>query len=132
MIQDMIMQTYERFKDAVRAGRAEAARLNTPNGRTLIPNWTDYADGRILSGKTAFDYGFVDELGNFDDAFRQAKELAHVSEANLVAYQLPFQFGRFLRMFGKVELPALKVDLGLDLPRVLPGRLYFLAPSMMP
>ena len=40
-------------------------------GRALREDWGRYADGRILSGKDAYDLGFVDELGTFEDAVKR-------------------------------------------------------------
>ena len=34
-------------------------------GRTLAPNWEEFADGRILSGKQAWIW-LVDELGSME------------------------------------------------------------------
>jgi hypothetical protein len=33
-----------------------------------------------------------------------------------------------MRLFGKTDVPAIKVDLGVDLPKLEAGRLYFIAP----
>src|SRR5690606_35276164 len=43
MIEELIDETYERFKEVVREGRAFAAKLNSGNGRTLVNNWTNLA-----------------------------------------------------------------------------------------
>jgi protease-4 len=98
-----------------------------------VANWADYADGRILSGQAAYDYGFVDELGNFDTAVNRAKTLTHIPNASLIEYRLPMDLGSVLaRMLGKSETPALKVDFGIDLPRLQAGLLYFLTPTAIP
>ena len=39
----------------------------------------DYADGRVLSGTEAQKLGFVDEVGNFEDAVESAKRIAGIS-----------------------------------------------------
>jgi protease-4 len=134
MVQSLIDETFDKFKTVVKAGRDWAAKENGPGeGKALVANWADYADGRILSGKTALEYGFVDELGNFDTAVKRAKTLTHIQSANLVQYRLPFDLGSVLaRVLGKTEAPALKVDLGFDVPRLQPGLLYFLTPTVVP
>jgi hypothetical protein len=33
-----------------------------------------------------------------------------------------------MRLFGKTDAPAIKIDLGVELPRLEAGRLYFIAP----
>ena len=41
----------------------------------------------MLSGTEAFNLGFVDELGNFQDAVKRAKLIAGIGNANLIQYQ---------------------------------------------
>lgn len=132
MVQSMIMETFARFKAVVAEGRKKAAELNQNEGRPLVDNWESLADGRILSGKTAFENGFVDELGNFDTAVNRAKQIAGIEDANLISYQLPFSFGNFLRFFGQAESKGVRVDIGLEVPKMLlPGRLYYVAPTFV-
>jgi protease-4 len=133
MVQSLIDETYGAFTNVVKNGREWAASQNKGDGRTLKPDWADYADGRILSGKSALEEGFVDELGNFDTAVQRAKKLADIPSASLVEYRLPFDLGSVLaRVLGKTDAPGLKVDLGFDLPRLQPGLLYFIAPTVIP
>src|SRR6185369_10962649 len=76
MIQAMVNETFGKFKSIVAEGRGKAAKRNTglaETGRALDDNWQRFADGRILSGKEALQYGFVDELGNFDVAVARAR-----------------------------------------------------------
>jgi len=133
MIQDMIMETYAKFKSVVQNGREKAATRNKGTGKALVENWAEYADGRILTGKTAFDLGFVDKLGNFQTALDIARQIGGVSgQAHVVRYQEPFTLSRLfgMGMSSKVrKSDAVKIDLGLDLPKLQAGRLYFLAPT---
>jgi protease-4 len=133
MIQDMIMETFGKFKAVVQTGRTRAANLNKVKGKTLVPNWEEYADGRILTGKTAFDLGFVDKLGNFQTALDTARQLAGISgKAHVIRYQEPFNLARIFGMGMKSRLEesrTIKIDLGLDVPKLQAGRLYFLAPT---
>jgi protease-4 len=126
MLQKLINETYHRFKEVVADGRRSSAEANHGRGHALVANWADYADGRVLSGREAADLGFVDELGNFKKAVERAKKLADVSDANLIEYQLPFNLGNLFRLFGKTDVHTVKVDIGLDLPRLSVGRMYFL------
>jgi protease-4 len=129
MVQSLIDETFKRFKEVVKTGREHAAHLNDGKGKTLVEDWQDYADGRVLSGKQALNFGFVDELGNFDTALKRAESLADISSANVVQYRMPMDLGSMLyRLFGKTEVPAIKVDLGVELPKLEAGRLYFIAP----
>ncbi|HEX3989241.1 MAG TPA: signal peptide peptidase SppA [Verrucomicrobiae bacterium] len=129
MVQSLIDETFAKFKDVVKTGRERAASLNGGKGKALVDDWADYADGRVLSGKQALAFGFVDELGDFDTAVSRAENIAGISSANLVEYRIQFDLGSVLsRFFGKTEVPAIKVDLGMDLPKLQAGRLYFITP----
>ena len=131
MVQDLVDETFSRFKQVVRNGRTASNRSNNGEGRRLVNDWEEYADGRILSGKVAFDYGFVDELGTFETAFDRVLRLSGTGEANLIQYRQPFHFGNLFRLFGKAESSSVKIDLGLDLPRLQAGRMYFLSPTFL-
>ncbi len=84
-------------------GREWAREKNKNKGRALIEGWPDYADGRILSGKEAFDKGFVDELGTFEDAVKRAKYIAGIRNANLIEYQQRFDISDLFRLFGQTR-----------------------------
>ena len=136
MIQAMIDETYGSFQSVVEAGRQAANKANASKakeapGRVLQPGWKDLADGRILSGKQAWENGFVDELGNFETAVERAQKLAGISRANLVRYEQPMDFARMFRLFGQTESRGMKIDLGVELPKLLPGRMYFLFPAAL-
>jgi protease-4 len=133
MVQSLINETFNKFKDVVKTGRGRAAQENGGDGKTLVDDWQDYADGRVLSGKQAMNFGFVDELGDFDAALKRAESLAKISSANVVQYRMPMDLGSMLsRILGKTEVPAIKVDLGVELPKLEAGRLYFIAPMTVP
>lgn len=129
MVQDLVDHTFGRFKEVVREGRDFASQLNGDTGRALGPNWEAYADGRILSGQQAWEQGFVDELGNFDTAVRRLHRLAGIPDADLIRYQRPLDFASLFRLFGGTEGRSIKLDLGIDMPRLTPGQLYFLPPA---
>ncbi len=129
MVQALIDETFGKFKQVVKSGRERAARENLGKGKSLVEDWQDYADGRVLSGRQALNFGFVDELGDYDTALKRAESLAKISSANVVQYRMPMDLGSMLfRLFGKTDVPAIKVDLGVDLPKLQAGRLYFIAP----
>ncbi len=136
IIQSMVNETFGKFKEIIAEGRAEAAKRNSSlgeKGRTLAENWVQYADGRILSGKEALNHGFVDELGNFDVAVARALKVAKIPDANLIEYQPVFGLGDLLGIFGQSEAQTtLKVDIGLDAPKLQMGRMYFIWPRALP
>ncbi len=135
MVQRLINETYDRFKSVVAKGRAEAHEKNKKNaasdqGRTLVRDWEDYADGRVLSGSEALKLGFVDQNGNFEDAVERAKMIAGISSANLVEFHQRYDFSDLFRLFGQSESRVVKLDLGVDGPKLQAGQLYFLSPTL--
>jgi protease-4 len=133
MVQALIDETYNKFKSVVQAGRDAASKANGGNGHTLATNWSDYADGRILSGRHALDLGFVDELGDFRTAVKRAEKLTSIAGANLVEYRVPVDLTSVLsHVFGKSDTKTLKVDLGIDLPRLKAGLPYYILPTAVP
>lgn len=135
MVKSLINETFSKFKSVVAEGRAQANKKNQQNpdakGQPLAPNWADYADGRVLSGKEAFELGFVDELGDFEVAAKRARRLAKIDAANLVQYQQIFDLSNLFRLLGKSEAPKIKIDVGLDAPKLKASQLYFLSPTFV-
>jgi protease IV len=116
LVQSFIMKTYDKFLGIV------AKERNLP--ADLLRN--TIADGRILSGKDAFDHKLIDGLGELDDAFRKARELGNAPDAKVVKYGPPFSLSRFFRIFGETDS---KIELTLPkqlIPQLESGRAYFL------
>jgi protease IV len=116
LVQNFIMSTYNKFLGIV------AKERNLP--ADLLRN--TIADGRILSGKEALQNKLIDGLGELDDAFTKAKQLANAPDAKVVKYGPPFSLLRFLRVFGESES---KIELQLPkqlVPQLESGRAYFL------
>jgi protease-4 len=134
MVQNLIDETFARFKEVVRDGRTFANNHNEQLGKPLSENWEEYADGRILSGKQAFALGFVDELGDFETAVQRALNLAEIPNANLIRYERQLSLGNLFRLLGESESRAVRIDLGVgaDPLPLQPGRLYYLLPTVVP
>jgi len=116
LVQHFIMSTYDKFLGIV----AKERKLSADQLRNTI------ADGRILSGKEALQNNLIDGLGQLDDAFGKAKQLANAPDAKVVKYGPPFSLSRFLRVFGESDS---KIELQLPkqlLPQLESGRAYFL------
>jgi len=127
MVQGLIDETYQEFKDVVAEGRDAAHELNKKSGKALAENWADFADGRVLSGKQALDLGLVDELGNFDDAVDRAISLAHIPSANLVEYRERYDLSNLLSLFSQSgQAHDIKLNLGVEGPKLRAGLMYFL------
>lgn len=126
MMQVLINDIYARFSNVVTQGRSAAGKENSGAGRKLADGWTAYADGRVLSGAQAYEHGFVDELGNFKTAVARAQKLTGLSKANLVKYKLPPSLFSLLDLLGQAKAQTVKLDLGLELPKIKAGQPYFL------
>ena len=116
LVQSFIMKTYDKFLGIV------AKERNLP--ADLLRN--TIADGRILSGKDAFEHKLIDGLGELEDAFAKARELGNAPDAKVVKYGPPFSLSRFLRIFGETDS---KIELTLPkqlIPQLESGRAYFL------
>jgi protease-4 len=131
MVQDLIDETFGRFKKIVREGRDLERRNKPGDGKALSDDWEEQADGRILSGTQAIGQGFVDELGDLDTATDRALTLAGHADADLIQYREPMNLASLFRLFGKSETKEIKIDLGVDLPKLKAGRLYFLSPLLL-
>jgi protease-4 len=117
LVQSFVMKTYDKFLGIV----AKERRLSADTLRNGI------ADGRILSGRDALDNKLIDGLGQIEDAYAKARELAHAPDAKIVKYRPPFALSRLFRMFAsggdhKIEL-SLPGQVG---PQLESGRAYFL------
>jgi protease-4 len=135
MVRGLIAETYAKFKEVVASGREQAHQRNKNSkekGQALSEDWTTYADGRVLTGTEAFRRGFVDELGDFEAAFKRARTVVGISKANLVEYQQHYDLSDLFRLFGKTEARVVKVDVGLETPKLKAGQLYFLSPILAP
>ncbi len=128
MVQKLIDDTYQKFKGVVRDGRNAAHKINGNEGKALAPDWESYADGRVVSGEQALKIGLVDELGDFDAAVDRAEKIAnHGNPANLVEYRERYDLSNFLSMFGQSsQSHDIKLDMGLNIPKLQAGALYFL------
>jgi protease-4 len=116
LVQSFIMKTYDKFLGIV------AKERNLP--ADLLRN--TIADGRILSGKDAYEHKLIDGIGELDDAFGKAKELGNAPDAKVVKYGPPFSLSRFFRVFGETDS---KIELTLPrqlVPQLESGRAYFL------
>ena len=134
MVQGLINDTYNKFKSVVREGRNAAYELNKKDGKDpddkgkeLASNWTDFADGRVVSGKEALEHGFVDQLGNFDDAVDRAQKITSIDDCNLVEYRERYDISNFLSMFGQSsQSHDIKLQLDTEAPKLRAGLMYFL------
>lgn len=71
------------------------------------------ADGRVYTGKQALDNGLVDQLGYMDDAVSVAKELAEITEAQIIKYQRPWRLSDLLRATASAVLSTRRIEVNV-------------------
>lgn len=150
IMQDMVDESFTRFKKVIREGREWSSRENkdwvnelssegksvdeSDAGRKLSEDWESVADGRVMSGTKAMEYGFVDEIGDFKVATERAERLSGITKSTLITYEPPPRFPGFLRLLGQTDVKTVKLDLselaGL-IPKLPQGRLYFISPTFV-
>ncbi len=124
-VQGMVMQTYDKFVGIV----ARERKQDEQGLRTGV------ADGRVLSGKDAMANKLVDGLGEVEDAYAKAMQLAGAKGAAVVRYETRFTLGRIFEMLGSSEEAKAKVEVNLTgslMPKLEAGRLYFLPGYFLP
>ena len=127
LVQALIDETYGKFKDVVAEGRSAAHDLNKKEGKPLASNWENFADGRVFSGAQALQLGLVDELGDFDDAVSRTEKIAGLKDSNLIEYRERYDLSNFLSLFGQSgKAHDIKLELGIDAPKLRAGLPYFL------
>jgi protease-4 len=67
LLQDVLTNVYDQFIEAIADGRSL-------NREDILP----YADGRVFTGDQALEYGFVDRLGDLDDAVQMAAKMGGI------------------------------------------------------
>lgn len=131
MVQSLIDEVFGKFKEVVSEGRGRATKSNGKDGRKLVSDWREYADGRVFSGTEAFRLGFVDELGDFNTSVKRTLKLAQVDDANLVQYQQIVDLADIFSLLGQGTESRVKVDLGFDPPKLQAGKLYFMSSTLV-
>lgn len=123
LVQTLVMESYDKFYQIVLNERNRNGELISPD--TLR---NSLADGRIFSGRQAFQSKLIDQLGTFEDSIAKAQEMAGIKDAQVMEYQQPFSFGDFFRIFGEAKSQTIKIDVGLSSElKMETGKLYFLS-----
>ena len=120
LVQDMVAETFEKFSSIVVTER------DFPDQK--LP--TEVADGRIVSGKQAFDLKLIDATGYLQDAITDAREIAKLPEnAPVIRYTAPFRFSRLFRFLGQKQdtNPKVQVSLVPESFHLQAGKLYYLS-----
>ena len=122
-VQGLIMQTYSKFVGIV------AKERNLPEDQLR----NGVADGRVISGKDALEAKLINQVGEVEDAYEKARQLANAPDAAVVRYESRFSLGKIFRLLGQSEKAKIEVDLASGLaPKLEAGRLYFLPSHFAP
>jgi protease-4 len=98
---EMIGHSYERFMAIVKQGRGarlkhglrDELKLPSQNGEPFVRR---LADGGVFTADQAKQFGLIDEIGYLDDAVKEAKSLAGLSEAQVVMYSRPLSLTQMI------------------------------------
>lgn len=106
-IQGTINEVFNQFLGAVIDGRRKvfqeklAKRLGKKPGDVTdqeIRNYLlPYADGRVLTGQTAYDLGLVDQIGDYEDAVQLTADLAGIKGEPTVRLDRPSRLEEFMK-----------------------------------
>lgn len=124
-VQNMVMQTYERFVGIVSAARGIPVET-LKNG---------IADGRILSGAEAAGLKLVDRTGYLEDAWQEARDLSGLKDAAVVRYTRPAPLIQLPSLLAGASAGTQRVEIDIAdrlLPKLHPGRCYLLPESLVP
>jgi protease-4 len=124
-IQSLVTQMYNKFLGIV----SEARGIDVETLKNGI------ADGRVLTGKEAFEKKLVDKVGYVEDAHALAKELSSSANAMVVRYQHNASLSDIFGALGESQASrgTLKIDVSERLlPRLEAGRMYLLPSHMVP
>ncbi len=85
LFDEMVVDVFEQFFDEVSASRSNAVRehLNPAKPEDVSmeevrAHLKQYCDGRIFSGRQAFSYAMIDQVGTMDDAVERAAAMANI------------------------------------------------------
>lgn len=113
-LQETIDDVFSQFLDAVVKGRKAAfqekladrlkRKKESISDEEIRAHVKRYADGRILTGRKAFDEGFVDQLGNYYDAVRLVGNLAGIKGEPEVRRDQPIRMDKYLNSLLPFDL----------------------------
>lgn len=106
ILQEIVDQIFYSFKDAVYQNRKGRVRFSEEG-------FNNVTDGRIISGKTAYNLGLVDELGNREDAFEKAKELAGLETYEIIRID-ETESSKFFGKFTEELIKPLKIGITVE------------------
>jgi protease-4 len=129
LLGETVDDVYQQFLDVVIESRREviaeklvAEGVKEPTKYGVRRYVMEYADGRIFSGRQAYELGFVDELGNFEKCIADVAADIGVEGKPIIVKKRPKEesfydvfFGRLNTVLFGVGEPATKVELKYSL-----------------
>lgn len=116
LFQGAIDDVHQQFVEAVYEGRrealaqalaqsrgGEASSYNDAQVRTYAAR---LSDGRIFTGRQAYELGLVDRLGGLEDAITRATELAGLEDPQVITYREPRSFAHWMTGLSKHEIKS--------------------------
>jgi protease-4 len=105
-LQETINEVYGQFLKSVVDGRKKAfqeklAKILGKKASSITENEIfsyikPWADGRVLTGEKAFHLGFVDQLGNYEDAVKLTAQLAGIKGEPVVRTDAPSKLDQWV------------------------------------
>jgi protease-4 len=117
LMQHDIESFFRRFVATVRAGRPGCTEADVQA----------FSDGRVLTAQQALDLHLIDSIGYLDDAIDAAKQMAHITHADVVLYRpFPSYTSNIYSVAEEPALTGLQAALGAVGEMTDPGRPTFL------
>ena len=120
IFQDLVDDSFIRFKDIVKAGRPRFAE----NPKEL----DDLATGQVYSANQALELGLVDKIGFLDDAIEQICKKVHISpkDAQVVKYGKEATLSEILFSLKQGEKPGVVEDVKKVINKAASPKAYYL------
>lgn len=117
LLQGIINDSYHQFvADIIKSRVKRQDKYTAPKKELSAENLFKYADGRIFTGNQAYEYGFVDAIGNVEVAHKMistmAKEKFKLAENELPLDEYTSFGGLFDLFFGTTESLLKKQTIG--------------------
>jgi protease-4 len=107
LFQNLVNDVWEQFKEAVATGR-----------NLKLDFVTQYADGRVFTGKQAVKLGFADEVGTVHDAMEMAADMAGLGD-DYDIFEAPKEHRNFMDFFMNQDDDEASSKIGSQIDRAI-------------
>jgi len=128
LVQEYVDESFNRFKQIVKAGRPALAKANPGDGLLDPRTNRDLATGEVFTATRAREYGLVDKIGFLEDAIDRVIELARLDPKNvrIVEYRRPVTLPSMLGL-TQARQPGVSIEQILEWSA---PRAYYLATTL--